>query len=79
MRYRLLVTKEDGTKEPREIEALNLTEAKDEIMGEPEVVDVQPIKPSSTRSISTPAMQSAIDQYVGTNDDITDVIGGVEE
>ena len=80
MRYKLRVTKEDGTIDLREVEAPSFSEAKDMLMGEPDVIDVVPAKAASIGSQAITGnsdnnLQPAIDQYVGTDKDVRDMIG----
>jgi len=82
MRYKLRVTKEDGSNEFVDIDANSYQEAKDIAMGEPDVIDVAPARQvSSSYGSSTPqqsesaGMKEAIDQYVGTQQDVNDIVG----
>lgn len=81
MKYKLRVTKEDGGSEFVDIDANGYQEAKDIAMSEPDVIDVAPAKQVSSSFGSTPrqsesaGMQGAIDQYVGTQQDVNDIVG----
>jgi len=81
MRYRLRVTKEDGSSEFVDIDASNYGEAKDIAMGEPDVIDVAPARQVGSSFGNVPpqsesaGMKEAIDQYVGTQKDVDDIVG----
>jgi len=78
VKYKLRVTKEDGSIDFREVEANSFQEAKDIMMGEPDVIDAAPAKMVGSSNGSQPSgsgMQDTIDQFVGTEQDVSDIIG----
>jgi len=80
MRYKLRVTKEDGSNEFVDIDANSYQEAKDIAMSEPDVIDVAPARMVSSglgapRQSESAGMKEAIDQYVGTQQDVNDIVG----
>jgi len=80
MRFKLRVTKDDGSSEFIDIDANSYQEAKDIAMSEPDVIDVAPARMVSS-GLSAPqqsesaGMKEAIDQYVGTQQDVNDIVG----
>lgn len=82
MRYKLRVTKEDGSDEFIDIDANSYQEAKDIAMGEPDVIDVAPARMVSSGLSAMPSpsdsIQEGVDQYVGTEQDVKDIIGGID-
>jgi len=80
MRYKLRVTKDDGSSEFVDIDANSYGEAKDIAMGEPDVIDVAPAKMvgsnfGAPQQSESRGMKEAIDQYVGTQQDVNDIVG----
>jgi len=80
MRYKLRVTKEDGSSEFVDIDAMSYGEAKDIAMSEPDVIDVAParqisIGPGASPQSESEGMDDAIEQYVGSQQDVEDIVG----
>ena len=79
MRFRLRVTRDNGSIGIEEVEASNFQEAKDIMLAEPDVIDATSATSNETVSMpgasSNGGMNGTIDQYVGTEQDVKDIIG----
>jgi hypothetical protein len=76
MKYNLRVTREGGSVANEQVEASSYQEARDMMLAEPDVIDATLATTGAGRVAgSNGGMDGAIDQYVGTEQDVKDLIG----